>query len=325
MKVQLHQLSGVDCTKFIMAFAVIAIHVQARTIGGGQQFPFIIQWFISLAVPFFFITSGYLLGYKLNDNSPQNAPSILLKNRSLQLFRLYGLWLLIYIPIAVIYYHTQHINIINAIKNYSLSVIINGESPYSWPLWFIYSMAISCFILSLFKPPKKNLIIAFCIFFIVTLFNSCDYNNIILKAIKVITHRSLAGGVFIVAGMLLQSYKIRLGFIGGGNLLLISALMKYFDIPIADLVGGIGVFAFALSVPLKPSKIYVQLRQLSMWIYYTHMLILFPCVIIGNSNGQYFNLYFLLVISSLFVMLLSLALNTLQTKPHFKWLQTMIK
>lgn len=227
MKIQLHnQLPGVDCTKFIMAFAVIAIHAQARSVGGGQQFPFIIQWFISLAVPFFFITSGYLLGHKLNVNSQLNDASTILKNRSLKLFRLYGLWLLIYIPVAAIFYYTQHISIINAIKNYTISVILNGESPYSWPLWFIYSMAISCFILSLFKFNNKNLIIAFAFFFIVTVFNSYDYNNMILKATKVITHRSLAGGVFIIAGIMIQQYKIDINFIWGGYLAINKHLNK---------------------------------------------------------------------------------------------------
>lgn len=93
----------------------------------------------------------------------------------------------------------------------------------------------------------------------------------------------------------------------------------------SDLVGGIGIFTLALAIPLKPSKSYVQLRQLSMWIYYTHMFILFPFVIRGNSNGQYFNLYFLFATSSLIVLLLSVILDTLQTKPRFRWLQTLIR
>lgn len=60
------QFTGVDVTKFIMAFAVIAIHVSSGSVV-GIPFPEAMQWFNAIAVPFFFITSGYLLGRKLTE------------------------------------------------------------------------------------------------------------------------------------------------------------------------------------------------------------------------------------------------------------------
>ena len=56
-----------------MAFAVILIHFPPVSDIGHEIYPEVIRWLIRLAVPFFFIVSGYF-AYKII-NSPDNYES----------------------------------------------------------------------------------------------------------------------------------------------------------------------------------------------------------------------------------------------------------
>lgn len=94
------ELPGVDIGKFIMAFAVVAIHVSSGSCT-GERLPLLGEWFVNLAVPFFFITSGYLLARKIKAINNSNAIGQMLLRRALQLFRIFGYWLLIYLPITI--------------------------------------------------------------------------------------------------------------------------------------------------------------------------------------------------------------------------------
>ena len=193
------QLSGVDVVKFVMAFAVIAIHVEAVA---SFDFPEIIQWFIALAVPFFFITSGYLLGRKLTDIPLIGEKRKFLSDRSCKLFRLFAYWLIIYLPISIYLYSLKDDPLWKDILSYIGSVIINGESRYAWPLWFIYSMAIVLFILSKALFRKNSLLVLTLVFILVNFVNSAAklgyaYSDIfVVKAFNILTARTL-GGVFI--------------------------------------------------------------------------------------------------------------------------------
>lgn len=186
------QLDGIDLFKFLMAFCVIAIHVNSKSVTGGQKFPFAIQWLISLAVPFFFICSGYLLGRRVS--TEKRASALLLREKSLKLIKLFSYWLIVYLPIAVIYYYIERVGAFKAIGSYIMSVLLNGESPYAWPLWFIYSLAITFLILSFIRFSKKNIIIVFLLFLCVLVYNYYNYSGLCFKAIKLFTHRSLEGG-----------------------------------------------------------------------------------------------------------------------------------
>lgn len=99
------QFAGIDLVKFLMALAVVAIHVQAIYVAlplritdfAAQSFSRDFKWFIELAVPFFFMSTGYLLATRRPDASA-------VVRRCIKLARLYGSWLLIYLPLSVTYY-----------------------------------------------------------------------------------------------------------------------------------------------------------------------------------------------------------------------------
>ena len=73
-------IPGIDIFKFIMAFAVILIHFPPVFDIGHEIYPEVIRWLIRLAVPFFFIVSGYF-AYKII-NSPDKLRVRGMKNAS---------------------------------------------------------------------------------------------------------------------------------------------------------------------------------------------------------------------------------------------------
>lgn len=77
--------AGLNIGKFIMAFVVVAIHSRNATYSYGQ-YPSIILWLTTLAVPFFFVTSGFLLARKLEKFSSVSEKENVLLDRSKQMF-----------------------------------------------------------------------------------------------------------------------------------------------------------------------------------------------------------------------------------------------
>lgn len=325
------QLSGVDLVKFVMAFAVIAIHVSAKS-AVGINFPEVIQWFNALAVPFFFITSGYLLGRKLNDISPVDQKRKFLKSRSGKLFKIFIYWLVIYLPITIYIYSLRDYPLWKDILSYIRCVIINGESQYAWPLWFIYSMAIVCFILSKALFRKYSLLILTAAFIIVNFLNSAvslgyiSDSSQVTGAFNTLTHRTLGGGIYMLAGIVIYKYETVLRNYYAVIAIIIYSLVSYFlNLPFSALAGGISLFLFALLIKMSESETFLTLRKLSMWIYYIHMLVIFPYITIAHHYNRPLNLWETYAACSIISLIVAIILNMLSSRHSFKWLNILIK
>ncbi len=207
-------IAGIDIIKFFMAFAVIAIHSRVIGLRGGSEWPQFIEYFIYLAVPFFFIISGYLLAYKLSnrDFSGINC-QVFFRKRSLMLFRIFFCWLVIYLPLAVYTYSLEGVPFTTAFFGYIYKVILSGHSLWAWQLWFIYSMAWILLFMSYLRFSKGNLIALAAVFCLISMVNWWfeKYGINSLKLVYVLTHKIL-GGVFI---LLLVFFYINLRRIPG--------------------------------------------------------------------------------------------------------------
>lgn len=60
------QSTAIDILKLLFAYGVVAIHTQA-----AKKFPLYLQLWTAMAVPFFFICSGFFFQEKLNKSSPE--------------------------------------------------------------------------------------------------------------------------------------------------------------------------------------------------------------------------------------------------------------
>jgi len=156
-------LTGLDIVKFLMAFAVIAIHCRNEGLVGASEWPLGIEWIVKMAVPFFFIASGF--------------------------------WLLIYLPIAIYVYVGDGTIWWKAVAGYVYKVLTGGHSLWAWQLWFIYSMAFVFLLYSITLLSKHTVIALFVFFIMLSFINSAfvQYGIQSLKWVYVLTHSTLGG------------------------------------------------------------------------------------------------------------------------------------
>ena len=98
MEIAKEKYNAIDITKFIMAIIVIFIHTWSR-FGGILMQTKLIPIVTNTAVPFFFITSGFLLENKIKKQK-ENKEKVV-KKYILNALRIYIIWTIIYLPITI--------------------------------------------------------------------------------------------------------------------------------------------------------------------------------------------------------------------------------
>jgi surface polysaccharide O-acyltransferase-like enzyme len=92
------QYNSIDLCKFIMAFAVVAIHTLPFADVKNVVFRNIYDTFVGLAVPFFFLASGYLLAVKMDYPYGSEGDLHRIQKQLRGMLRLYLTWTVIYAP-----------------------------------------------------------------------------------------------------------------------------------------------------------------------------------------------------------------------------------
>lgn len=319
---------GIDILKYIMSYAVIVIHVEAfdylKLSSAGE-------WFIRQAVPFFFTVSGYLLSRKLA-TIEANKRNLTLIHRGVHLLKIFGIWLLIYLPLSVIFYYHSHFTLSEAINSYIYSVFVYGQSFMAMPLWFIYSMAIFCIVMGIIGWKRFTISFVMIIAIFVYLFEYAIKNKIIILGFENIiescfeyTHRTLGGFIYLLSGYFIYRLfylSIRLWIVP--IFICSSLLLYYLDLPFWQVAGGIGFICFGLLINPPKSALYAKLKAQSMWIYYTHMLVVFPLLLMYSSSILPNREYSFYILAMLLTGLLAYCLWKLTTYDKFKKLQKLI-
>lgn len=136
---QRKQYPQLDLVKLFMAVLVVMIHTEPFTIQRGQFLSELYDDILRLAVPFFFMTSGFLLGKKCAGADKRRVAAVLAASVKRNL-RLYLLWSLIYLPAAIVGYAQEGTGLVSGAIHYVVSLVAVGEHFYSWPLWFLLAM-----------------------------------------------------------------------------------------------------------------------------------------------------------------------------------------
>lgn len=278
------QLGGVDIFKFVMAFAVVFIHSESvlNTFRPGSgEYIFAVTWFINLAVSYFFVVSGFLMERKLSSAGSVDEKRMILKRSSRKAFRMFLLWMLVYLPVSVYDYAAHGVSFKDAFVRYVYSAVMFGESVYAWPLWYVYSMAIAFFIFSKALYRRHSIVFlalilaaAEGIYGILTHYNLPDGCAAVELGRK-FGFRTLGGGLYLLAGMYAYCYRHLVADVRCIALLLgVSVALSYFSLPYNALFGGVGLLGIALRLDPGESSLCMSLRKISMWIYFIHMLVL---------------------------------------------------
>lgn len=125
-----------------MAFAVIAIHAPEYLWPEEREHSFLVEWIIRLAVPYFFICSGFLVAKKLSAIESIKAKRNYLRSRACRLFMIWGCWTAVYIPLTFWGLFKNKGSFSEVFATFFKDIFLTGHSIYSQQLWFVYSMAI---------------------------------------------------------------------------------------------------------------------------------------------------------------------------------------
>ena len=123
-------MKGADILKFIFALVVVWIHTGTNDLHG----------LVNIAVPFFFVMSGFFLFGKIFTQPDSISKQSVLLKWLKSTIRLYLLWTLIYLPFAIIGFYKEGLPLIKSTVVWLRNVLLVGENYLSWPLWYLLGM-----------------------------------------------------------------------------------------------------------------------------------------------------------------------------------------
>lgn len=290
-----------------MAFAVVAIHAPEYLFPDQRVYPEAFKIFISLAVPYFFIVSGYFMMKKIDQRCDLTSKKQYLLKRAKTLIKLYCYWLIVYLPLSLWGYFSSSDSIYLILSEYLRSVLISGGSLYAHQLWYIYSLSIISLIIACCIGSKNSIEYLFALFLCIRF--SYYIDNEVIKSFKELSSRTLGGGLYITAGMLCckySKYYNRHFLIVVGGFLLLSIYSYANNLDVANLFGGVLLFLLVERFRRLPENFnYKNIRAASMWVYYTHMYVIMSLYVIITHTHFEINRWALLAVACLLSYILA--------------------
>ena len=295
--------NAIDAAKFAAAICVIMIHIPpfgaAEEGSVFQTMNFWIQACLTrLAVPFFFISSGFFLYRKTTLASFELRPS---KAYVARVFRLYMIWSAIYLPITLLEIIRGRGNLLREAAEYLRNVVFVGSYTH---LWYLNALIVAVCVTSflLYKKVKPCTIagIAFAFYAIGLLGESwfgllkplreaapAIWNALKLSAGVIVTTRNglFFGFLFVSIGMVLAFYvpelsRRRAAALFAGSMLLMIAEVSLLesrgaprehDMYLFLVPAAFFLFCLIREIRLPDQARYPLLRKMSALMFYTHL------------------------------------------------------
>ncbi|CBK78413.1 Acyltransferase family [[Clostridium] cf. saccharolyticum K10] len=303
------QSRAVDVAKFTCAIFVIGIHSKFSSFFDSNIVSTFVDGIFDLAVPFFFVASGYFLGRKIKEE-PENWESIF-RNYFVRFFKMYVLWSLIYIPLTIygeVQWRTPFFRAcIKLLRNY----LFVGINFYSWQLWYLLASCVAililwlCFKMRMSLPLISVICILVYIMGIVLSLNSNSTNLFIKIYMAIFT--TPRNGIFV--GFPLITFGLVLNYLhiekmSQVSIALICSLASLAYLYFATFLAGsfitsillsvasVSCFVFLMSIrgnckEASARNVYFFLRKMSTYIYCLHMyfVAIFRVFIMGGNEN----------------------------------------
>lgn len=320
--------NSIDLCKLIMAILVIAIHTHPLENCTNRTVLTIYNQITQMAVPFFFLSSGYLLSAKFSSFSDAQKNIGITFRQTGKILKMYLVWSLIYLPLAILDNWRSGTSFLDNLLSYIRGLVFIGEHYNSWHLWYLLSTVYALIlVMALFRfrlNVKKWIIVVSSILGLSIFMDEiAAYSKVLptvlhlfrtLVALTTVNGRILQGAFFIPIGILMGNknmslWKCLVLFTGCfcANFFIentaISTILTY--------VCGVALFGILLHINLKEHYIYIILRKLSTDIYLIHMYIFsFYCSLIHKEVHFGLDSFLVTAILSLALGLLHLRFAT---------------
>lgn len=312
---EVKEFSYVDYMKLLLACFVIGIHTWLSSACQNELATKILNLLFSIAVPYFFICSGFFLFR--NDERVDTNHRMIQYVKSI--ISMYIIWTFIYLPFTIYSYYADGLNFRQGILAFIRGFLFIGEHSYSWPLWYLLALITAVALIYCMRQLHFKsftvIIVGFITFLLGHYINYLHFNafdlighpNIIDMYFKIFpnTRNGLFFGLFYVSlGLIIAHFGRIKNPIVNISIIIIGGCLAY-----QKFLVGMPLLIFALfSLTLSESKFSkgaVTCRKISTVFYFTHMLLIAP-VYINKLQLTPWLLYiiviFILFVFSLFVL-----------------------
>ena len=253
---------GIDVMKVLMAFVVVSIHTTSWPLLGLKE----------VAVPFFFIVSGYFLCRKLTGD--RKADLGIIREWVFKILKLYLIWTAVYLPFTVYGFLQDGLSLKQSLLLFVRNLLFVGENFMSWPLWYLLAMiwsGILAYLLRALKAPIWVMLLTGVV--LAAIPHYLGGNALFCKVFKGADNLVFTGPFYIALGGLLKRYHFQLPLWAG---ILVTAAglagMQFtmFALPIA----AAGFFLLARELPMRfvSEELSKTFRDVSETIYLVHMI-----------------------------------------------------
>lgn len=306
---KINEFPNVDYMKLLMACFVIGIHTWLSSTFQNEVATKILNLLFSIAVPYFFICSGFFLF--------RNNGKVNIRHRMIQYAKsitsMYVIWTLIYLPFTIYSYYTDGLSLKQGILAFIRGFFFIGEHSYSWPLWYLLALITAVVLIycmqQLHFKPFMITIVGFIMFIIGHYINYLHTNALNLMGIPQITdlyfkifqntRNGLFIGLFYVSlGLVIARFGRIKNPIVNICLIVIGDCLAYLGFWVGMPLLVFSLFSLTLSES-QFSKGAVTCRKISTIFYFTHMLLIAPVYINKLPICPWF--LYLIVISILFM------------------------
>ena len=253
---------GIDLVKVLMAFVVVSIHTTAWPLLGIRE----------VAVPYFFLVSGYFLVRKMTGERKADLAAI--RDWTLKILWLYLIWTAVYLPFTVYGFLQDGLSLKQSLLLFFRNLAFVGENFMSWPLWYLLAMlwgGVLFYVLRALKMPIWTWLLIGAA--IAAIPHFLGEHPLFLKLFKGRDNLVFTGPFYLALGGLLRRYSWRLP-LWGGILLFIAGLVGLHYTPFALPVAAAGLFLLAKELPLPfiSDRLSHAFRDGSETIYLVHMI-----------------------------------------------------
>jgi surface polysaccharide O-acyltransferase-like enzyme len=318
-----------------MAIFVIAIHTHPLENVKSGFFLDLYNLIVSTAVPFFFISSGFLISNKIEN--PDNVEKIW--EYLIKIIKLYLIWTLIYMPLTVYDYVNNNRSFFWNILAFIRGLFFIGEHYNSWILWYLLSLIYSTLltgILLKFKVKIKTIYFVSVLLFVfgnimsiwANKYGSLSYS--VQKLMKYYSYifgngRLFTGMFYFITGIIISKYKFDISI-----MLSIGFMLFFGNIFVHELYSSISIavlsiliFLLIVTINIKDNIIFKKLRATSTIFYFMHLIFLsiYTIIFLKDANHYGFDSF---LISLICCIIISIVFIKLKKNKKFKWLQYVI-
>lgn len=323
--------------KMIMAFNVVGIHVGTAY---GVDYSTIVNFILDMAVPFFFVCSGFFIQNKI---SKSNNVYCVLYSSCIRYIKLYVIWQIIYFPVSLKSFiansHDFWDNLYYCVHNF----LFVGEIGFSWPLWYLHGLIVSVLFVCLLYKLKLSLpqiwlvsVLMMLLGYFISIVSVSDCSSIRIVRQNIVGFLGSAdrngpfrGFALVTTGMIIHKYllKIRYKLYYGIGIIciFISYILYCNSLPLYLILSGGGVFIIASSIRLVDLPLYFSLRFCSTMVYFMHMffLLLANMVMINYINNASY-VYLIWIIVFFVTWMVAVIMYHIRECRFFHWINHLV-